>query len=438
MKSYQKTNIWMAVIIVILSALMISFTAHAFSKAARGNVSDFQAYYVAAKALCEHADPYVFSERPYIYPPLFATLGMPLASLPITTAAACYVPFMVMAILLAFTWGTKEMMSRLELPPRGTLIGICISITFIIMEDRVKSDLQMFQVNSLLLFLSILSLCWLDRRPTMAGFALGLAMNIKAFPIILLPYLIFRRRSKTAAAMVGSTVLFGLLPALAIGWKTNLQYLAQSSGGFLSLLGIHLNIRQQAQIKDVTASYSVSIPSGMVRMIGPEHATIAWTLVWSILLAVIVFWAWVYGRQGLSRIRWPNLRKQQEQPWRAMVAMEWAVLMAIALIFSPQTNSRHFLLMAPLAMLGSVMLVKTFKNPGWLFILSGTGIVWAGLTLPPGSFRIPFLTTAHSYWQFVGGPAWVILTAIPFLLWGGTQIIKDLQRGNGTNPLRDD
>lgn len=436
MKSDRTSTVWMVLIISIVSALMIAFTAHAASKAARGDISDFLAYYTAATALCEHTDPYLFSEKPYIYPPLFATLCMPLASLPITTAAACYIPVMVAAILLSFIWGTREFMRRFGMPPGQTLTRICLFIAFLIMEDRVKSDLQMFQVNSLLLFLSILSLRWLDRRPMLAGFALGLAMNIKVFPIVMLPYLMFRRRWRTAAAMAGSTVLFGLLPAVVIGWKTNLQYLAQSSGGFLSLLGIHLNVAQKAQIKDVTVSYSVSIPSGMARMFGAEHSTMAWIGVGVILISLLAFGAWVYRRQGLPRLRWPDRIQQREQPWQAIVAMEWSILMAIALVFSPQTNSRHLLLVAPLAILGSVMLVKTYRNTGWLYILLGTGLIWAGLTLPPGSFRIPILHTAHVFWQFVGGPSWVLLASIPFLIWGGTKIIKELHLTNITQALK--
>jgi len=426
MSSDKTAKIGLAVIIIVVSALMIAFTAHAATKAGRNDVCDFQAYYVAATALCQHSDPYVYADRPYIYPPLFATLCMPLASLPITSAAACYIPIMVAAVLLSFFWGTREFMERFGVPPKRILMALSLFIAFIIMEDRVKSDLQMFQVNSLLLFLSILSLRWLDRRPTLAGFALGLAMNIKVFPIIFLPYLMFRRRWKTATAMVGSTILFGLLPAVVIGWKTNLQYLAQSSGGFLSLLGIHLDVQQKAQIKDVTASYSVSLPSGLVRMIGPDHPTLAWILVWGILISLIVFGAWIYVRRGLPRVRWPDQMEQREQPWRALIAMEWATLTAIALIFSPQTNSRHLLMLAPLALLGAVMMVKTFKKQGWGFLLTGTALVWAGLTLPPGSFKIHFLYHAHVFWQFVGGPSWILLASLPFLLWGGTKIIKDI------------
>lgn len=411
---------------MIAVTLLVSFTAHAAKKAIRGDVSDFLAYYTAAQALCQHSDPYVFAEKPYIYPPLFATICMPLAALPISLAALCYVPVMALAIVTAFMLGIREMMTRFRLPTQSQLFTVCILTAFFIMEDRVKSDLQMFQVNSLLLCLIILALRWLDRRPALAGTALGLAMNIKVFPIIFLPYLLFRRRWKTAFSMLGSTVLFGLLPSLVIGWKTNLQYLAQSSGGFLTLLGVQATVHQKAQIKDVTASYSVSIPSGMARMLGTDHLTLAWGLTGALVVAILVFGVWVYRRHGLPRWRWPAFATQQSAPWRALIALEWCVLIAVALIFSPQTNSRHFLMLAPLAMLGAVLLVKRFRSAGWGACLAGTALVWAGLTLPPGSFRIEFLHQAHVFWQFIGGPSWILLLSLPLLVWGGAKAVREL------------
>lgn len=425
-RSSRTRSIVIGLLGVIAVTLLVAFTAHAVKKAIRGDVSDFLAYYTAAQALCQHTDPYIFAEKPYIYPPLFATICMPLAALPISLAAICYVPVMALAIVTAFILGVREMMVRFRLAPQGQLFAICSLIAFFIMEDRAKSDLQMFQVNSLLLCLMILALRWLDRRPALAGAALGLAMNLKVFPIIFLPYLLFRRRWKSAWAMLGSTVLFGLLPALVIGWKTNLQYLAQSSGGFLTLLGVQAPVHQKAQIKDVTASYSVSIPSGVVRMLGPDHATLAWGLTGALLLALLVFGAWAYRRHGLPRWRWPDFPAQQAPHWKALVALEWCVLIAIALVFSPQTNTRHFLMLAPLAMLGAVLLVKSFRAHGWTACLAGTALVWAGLTLPPGSFRIEFLHQAHVFWQFIGGPSWILLLSLPLLVWGGVKAVRGL------------
>ena len=42
---------WILLITLVISIIMLAFTAHAFNKAARGDHCDFQAYYVAAKAL---------------------------------------------------------------------------------------------------------------------------------------------------------------------------------------------------------------------------------------------------------------------------------------------------------------------------------------------------------------------------------------------------
>ena len=72
------------------------------------------------------------------------------------------------------------------------------------------------------------------------------------------------------------------------------------------------------------------------------------------------------------------------------------------------------------------MLIKTFRTPGWTACLAGTALVWVGLTLPPGSFRIEFLHQAHVFWQFIGGPAWILLMSLPPLIWGGAMAVRKL------------
>ncbi|MEI6515528.1 MAG: glycosyltransferase family 87 protein [bacterium] len=430
----KSSNKWAVIMIAVMGIIFIWLAAYVSRKAAREQVSDFQAYYMAAKALCEHADPYVFSEKPYIYPPLFATLCMPLATLPIGTAAVLYLPFLIAAVLFSLLLGAREFMERFNVQRSDILVCSVMFLTLLVMEDRIKSDLQMFQVNSLLLFLMTLSLRWLDRRPFMAGAALGLALNIKMFPVIVFPYLLFRRRWTTAAAMAGSAAAFGLLPALVIGWKTNLQYLAQSSGGFLYLLGIHTDLQQKAQIKDVTASYSVSIPSGMARVLGADHSLMAWLIVAAAFSGLILFGALVYRHAGLPRLRWPDCQRQKNQPWRAIVALEWAALITVALVFSPQTNSRHFLMLTTLATLAATLLIKTYRTPAWRPILTGTLLLLAGLTLPPGSHRQDTMHTLEKGWQFIGGPSWMILLSLIPLLWGGTILIKELPASPRTLP----
>src|ERR1035437_8362856 len=137
---------WAAALIAAIGMVFIWLAVYCVRKTGHGEVGDFGAYYVAAQALCRHGDPYLFSVKPYIYPPLFATLCMPLASLPMTTAAALYVPVMVAAVLLSLFWGARDMMDRFDLPPRTLLMAAIIVVTLLIMEDRIKSELQMFQV----------------------------------------------------------------------------------------------------------------------------------------------------------------------------------------------------------------------------------------------------------------------------------------------------
>lgn len=420
-------RVWIVLITLILGGMLLAFSIHSFQKARRGNVSDFEAYYTAATALCEHQDPYVFSEKPYIYPPLLATLLMPFTVLSMTTAAMFYIPVMGIAIVLAFIMGTREFIDRFDFPRNPLHSALSLFFAFVIMEDRIKADLQMFQVNSLLLFLLVLALRLLDKRPFLAGASLGLAMNIKAFPVIMFPYLLVRRRYRAAASMLAATLCFGLAPAIVIGWTKNLQYLSQSSAGFLSLLGIQTGIDHKAQILGVTASYSVSLPSGITRMAGPDHIFLGWFFITVLLTTLGVLGACLYRRNNLPLLRWPDAEAQQEQPWRALIAKEWVILVTISLIFSPQTNSRHLLMLAMMAMFATVVIVHVFRQAGWDRILAGAVLLWIGLTLPPGSFKIPALMAAHQFWQYIGGPSWILLISLFPLEWGGITVAQNVR-----------
>src|SRR5258705_8948935 len=133
---------------------------------------------------------------------------MPLTSLPIAQAALIHLFVLLAAVLLSLVLAPKIMLNRLDLTPNNALLSQAILLTLLIMFNRIKSDVQMFQVNTLILAMFCLGLYWLDRQPWLAGSALGLALNIKGQSIVMLPYLLVRRRWSAAAAMASSALVF--------------------------------------------------------------------------------------------------------------------------------------------------------------------------------------------------------------------------------------
>ena len=91
----------------------------------------------------------------------------------------------------------------------------------------------------------------------------------------------------------------------------------------------------------------------------------------------------------------------------------------VTLIFSPQTNSRHFVLMLlPMAMALAAILSVMRRGPR-MMMLTGLVICYAALVLPPGSHRIQWLYMLRANWFYLGGPSWVLLGATSLFLLGG-------------------
>ncbi len=83
------------------------------------------------------------------------------------------------------------------------------------------------QPNLLLLTLMLIGFWWIDRgRPIAAGAMFALATAIKVFPIAVLPYLLWRRRWRTASSLIVFLGVFlFVLPAPVRGFQRNIAEL---------------------------------------------------------------------------------------------------------------------------------------------------------------------------------------------------------------------
>ena len=385
---------------------------------------DFEHFYWAAKALREGADPYASGVRGYIYPPLIAFLFMPLSWLSVQAAAFVMLVLNMALAALCTLLACKEAMRRFGLDrPLGELLTV-VALTTVLAAPRLRSELQMWQTNLLMLAAMLLALVWLDRRPRWAGLALGLAVNIKYLPLIYLPYLLLRRRFTAALWFVIGVALFASLPAVYSGWTANLQHWATASSGIAQLLGIKVQSAQAANIDALTVGHSVSITSGMARIVGAESPTaLKWLLTGAAAALALGVQMALYKRFGAPLWIWPRAVAQSASPYRATVALEWAALMAMALAFSPQTNPRHlvlllmvFALLAVLLLLREPSAVKSRWSASRKFALAALLVMMAGLSLPPGT---PEFAAQLAWWRTVGGPGWSLVAMLPLMFAAG-------------------
>jgi hypothetical protein len=386
------------------------------------NCGDFEHFYHAARAMRDGQSLSASGVHGYIYPPLIAFLFLPLAWLPVKSAALVML-VVNMGIGLACAWlAAHEVVRRFRIDPTtGNVLAVAALATLMVVT-RLRSEFQMWQTNVPMMLLMLLGLRWLDRRPQLAGLALGMAVGIKYLPLLYLPYLLLRRRHVAAAWMLGGIVGFALLPAVVSGWQRNLQDLEIALSGLLNLMGVAVPGVRPANVDPITIGHSVSVTSAISRWLGPGVApSRALAIAGLIGLALIGVLAVLYRRAGQPVLCWPNAAAQQREPYLGIVALEWMSLMVLALALSPQTNPRHtsLLLMvaAPLAAMLCFPRAGVPRGPA----IGAAAVLLFGLLFPPNTEA---LAATLNTWRTIGGTGWCMLLTLPLLFAAGLRYVS--------------
>ncbi len=435
----------------ILALLFAEFSRHAL-KYAYPNTDqtkgDFLAFYEAAEAMRVGGDLYVERHRNYIYPPLVAFLYMPLTvfSDPPTlhrTAGIISLLASVSMALATIILLAKESVRRLLLhhpdtqtvPPTfaalgerrcgpatlshviGPLVPLVALLATILVADKLRSELRMWQTNILMLFFISIGVRLLDRRPTLAGAMLGLAVNIKYLPILFLPWLLLRRRFAAAGGMVIGILTGAFAPAMWVGWSKNLEYLRAGFAGLLGLFGVAQPAgASHAMMEDIAGGLSVSLTSAFARALGgSQHATGALAISGCIALLVAGAAAFAYYKRGLPILLWPRAREQTRGAFVSLVLLEVAAIIIAMLVFGPQTNPRHLCLLLLPAMAAATLIVTPFPKRVRVVAAIGGLLMAASLTLPPGGTEsMDHLVGA---WRRISGPSYGMLAMLGALVW---------------------
>jgi hypothetical protein len=388
----------------------------AFAQVFRTGCGDFEHFYNAAIAMRLGQDIYASGVHGYIYPPLIAFLFMPLTFVSVQTAALIMLAAN-MSLALWCTWeASREAGRRLGRTLSTHDLVMIVALTTLLAAPRLRSELQMWQTNILLIAGLLLTLKHLDSRPWLAGLMLGLVINIKYLPVLFIPYLLLRRRTAAAAWSVVGVIGFALLPAIQTGFEANLRNWAVASAGLARLFGFAAPSSQAANIDPITAGHSLSVTSSLARVLGPQAGTF-WPLAGAAVAAALslALIAALYRRHGQPLVAWPAAAGQAVQPFRGLIQRDWAALVMLALAFSPQTNPRHasllLLVLAPL----SVMICLPRGGTDRRTAIAGASILFVAFANPT---NVPALASFGSWWNRVGIQGWGMLAALPFLYLG--------------------
>jgi hypothetical protein len=285
----------------------------------------------------------------------------------------------------------------------------------------------MLETDSLMLLMFALAFWWLDRRPILAGLALGFAFNIKYLSIVALPYLILRRRWRAAGGMVAWCVGFALLPAIQLGWREDMRCLRVSMGGLLRWVGLGPETTGAIKVHDIGDGLSVSITSGLARMLHPHGFSNAQVMgaAAGVAAASLIIVAIFYRLNRLPLWVWPARPSQSSQPYRALVALEWVGVVTLAIVFSPDTNARHLVLAAFVNLLGASLLVLSRKSADLIPIAIGLGLILLAFIAP---FAKQLRHAGFNHYVY-SVPCWFLLIGYLLVLWVGLRFVaRNLRR----------
>jgi hypothetical protein len=301
--------------VLALVSLVAVFTTRVSRK-----MPDFDVYRTAgARAIA--AEPLYRADDGHYqfkYLPAFAIFAAPLALAPAAAAKGAW--FAASALLmLALLALSLRAIPEIHRPPI-----VLVVVTFLAMAKFYAHELVLGQVNLLFASLVVLALVWMRSGwDAAAGLLLALAVVVKPYAAIFIPWLATRRNRAALLAMLAGLVVLVLLPAARYGWDGNLR-----------LLGDWWRTVTSTTQPNLTNPDNVSLSAMFTRWLGPgPPAPILAAIAGAILLAVSAI-----AMAGRGRVPVPD-------------TLEGSLLLLLIPLLSPQGWDYVCLIGTPAVML---------------------------------------------------------------------------------------
>jgi hypothetical protein len=210
--------------------------------------------------------------------------------------------------------------SILALPERRLSYWLLVVFTVVLMAKFYAREVLLGQTNVLLGALLVAALSGIQRGHTaLAGAVVGLAVFVKPYALILVPWLLVTRGVRSFAAAAAVVAMGLVAPAALYGWRGNLALLA---GWFRAVT--------ESTAPNLLNSDNVSLASTWAKWIGPGAlaSTLAWFTIIGTLVVVLAVW------RARHRVAAPEY-------------LECALLMLLIPLISPQGWDYVLLLATP-------------------------------------------------------------------------------------------
>ncbi len=302
-----------------LAALLCMLAAALFTTKVSRKMPDLEVYWKAA-VRARTAEPlYRASDQHYQfkYLPAFAVLAMPAGALTLQSAKATWF-VLSMALIVALA-----ALSLPLLPERRRPAWLLVTITVLAMAKFLAHELVLGQVNTLFAVLIVLAALAARRsREVALGILVTLAIVVKPYAVIFLPWLLARARARSITAAGLSLAAVLALPALVYGWGGNL---AQHEAWWRTVT--------TSTAPNLTNADNVSLAAMFAKWLGPGATASAF----AVAAAVVVL-----ALAGFVVLR----RRRVASP----EGLEAALLLTCIPLLSPQGWDYVFLVSAPAVM----------------------------------------------------------------------------------------
>jgi hypothetical protein len=191
----------------------------------RADRLDYTYYPKLGEVVLSGGDPYANDYNSW--PPFFLLVAAALALGARVSATATIAVWQVVSVLAA--WGTLKLLTRCfddrggevtfwpRSPDRLAFVSAPVIVPFLFAVRLLQDNLQHGQINTQLLFLSLLAfVLFRERRPIPGALALALAASIKATPVLLLGYLVYKGCWRELGWTIAFLVLLNVVVPTAI------------------------------------------------------------------------------------------------------------------------------------------------------------------------------------------------------------------------------
>jgi hypothetical protein len=322
---------------------------------------DFNLFLEAAKLVAAKKNPYhewlsIVKENYgyYFYSPLWATLLIPFSYLPnvipnfIWLLANAWFLYRIWILLLKFI--DLQNLS-------GKQYKWLLFFSILLNARFILYNFELIQMTVFLLWGALESLDLFRNRKFLSGGALlALIINIKILPLVLIPYLIYRKEFRGTLSTLFFSIIYLFLPGLFLGWSNNLFMLSEwwsviNPGNAEHLLEMDLGIHSLTALIPALLMKTEGVLPFSRNIFNLDIETTTFILN-AVRTGLVIF--------TLYFLKWPPF-KQAKSRLNEIHELSYIFLL-VPLIF-PHQQKYAFLLASPAFFYISYFIIYNFRSP---------------------------------------------------------------------------